>query len=98
MLKFFGNLLLGESNELRNRDLQVKEFGTVNDTVKANVGTVNDTVLSLLKEDSHLTSDELAQKLGISIRTVKRRIKGLKDSGIIERVGSDKTGFWHIKE
>lgn len=97
LLKFFGNLLLGEYNDLRNRDLQIKEFGTVNDTVKSSVGTVNDTLLCLLEKDPHLTSDELAKKLGISIRTVKRRIKSLKDNGIIERVGSDKTGFWHIK-
>ncbi len=99
LLSFFGNLLLEEKNDLRNRDLQIPlDSGTVNDTVKPRIGTVNDTVLFLLESNPHLTADELAIKLGVSVRTVKRRLKGLKDIGAIARVGSDKTGYWQIKK
>ena len=34
--------------------------------------------------------------LGISIRGVDRAIKSLKDKGIIERMGSNKTGYWKV--
>ena len=99
LLSFFGNLLLEEKNDLRNRDLQIPlDSCTVNDTVKPRIGTVNDTVLFLLEANPHLTADELAIKLGVSVRTVKRRLKGLKEIGAIERVGSDKTGYWQIKK
>ncbi len=36
--------------------------------------------------------------LNISLSTAKRRIKELKEKGIIERIGIDKTGKWIIVE
>ena len=94
--RFFGNLLLGENNALKNRELLVGICDTVNDTVKPKADTVNDTVFSLIKDNPHITANDIAEKLGISIATVKRRIKALKDSGAIRRIGSDKTGYWQI--
>ena len=76
---------------LKNREMQVK-IGTVN----AVVGTVNDTVFDLIKSNNAITAAEISKQLGISLRTVKRKIKELKDSGDIERVGSDKTGRWKV--
>lgn len=32
------------------------------------------------------------------IETAKRKIKELKEKGILERIGSDKTGYWKIIE
>jgi len=99
LMKFFGNLLLGEKNELRNRDM------LINGTVNAKSGTVNDTVkltadergvLDQIKINSASTAEELVSVVGKSIRTVKRIIKSLQQKGIIERVGSDKKGFWEV--
>ncbi len=98
LLRFFGNLLLGEKNELHNRDLKIKLNGdTVNDTVNQHCDTVNDTLLSLIISNPHITAIEIAQKMNFSIATAKRRLKKLKDDGTIERIGSDKTGFWQVK-
>lgn len=69
----------------------------INDTVKLNSDTVNDTVFTLIKENPHITSSAIAEKLGISIATVKRKIKKLKESNAIIRIGSDKTGYWNVK-
>jgi len=41
---------------------------------------------------------ELAAKTGNSSATIKRHIQELKKQGIIERIGSDKTGFWRLKK
>lgn len=69
---------------------------TVNDTVKANIDTVNDTVFSLIKQNKRITAAEIAQQSGISLSTVRRKIKQLKDEGFLKRVGSDKAGHWEV--
>jgi Fic family protein len=99
LMKFFGNLLLGENNELKNRYLHIKtEIASRsiegNDTVKSLNDTVNDTVFSLIQQDNKITAAKLAEQLGVGIATVKRELKRLKDSQQIERIGSDKTGEW----
>lgn len=53
-------------------------------------------VFDALKENADLTIDELAAKLGMSRETVKRALKLLRDSGYIERIGSDKSGYWSV--
>ncbi|MCL2335577.1 MAG: Fic family protein [Endomicrobia bacterium] len=100
--RFFGNLLLGEKNILKNRDMQIiiKDSGTANDTVKSASDTVNDTVsdkiLTLINKEPSVTATTLSEKTGLGIATVKRHIKKLKDGGFIERIGSDKAGYWKI--
>ena len=42
--------------------------------------------------------NELAEKTGYSVATIKRHIQELKKPGIIERIGSDKTGHWRVTE
>lgn len=96
--RFFHNLLLGEKNELRNREMQLQFTDTVNDTVKSKNDTVNDTVFSLIKQNNKITATQISESLNISLSTVKRRIKELKKQEIIERIGSDKTGYWQINE
>ncbi len=90
---FFGNLLLGEHNILKNRDMHIHS-----DTVILENDTENDTVLLLIKGNNHITAQEISHRLGFSIATVKRKIKWLKDEGIIERIGSDKSGHWKLKK
>lgn len=68
---------------------------TLNDTYDT-VNIENDTVFSLIKANPNITASAIAEKLGVGIATAKRRIKALKDNGIIVRIGSDKTGSWQI--
>ena len=39
----------------------------------------------------------LAAELGISTRAVEKKLKKLRESGIITRIGSRKEGSWKIK-
>lgn len=71
---------------------------TQSDTVKSKNDTVNDTVFSLIKQNRNITGVEISEQLNMSLSTVKRRIRGLKEKGIIERIGSDKTGYWKVIE
>jgi len=56
-----------------------------------------DGIIDNMRADPFITAMELAKILGITPRTVQRRIKVLVESGLVERVGSDKTGSWRVK-
>ncbi|MGL4209061.1 MAG: helix-turn-helix domain-containing protein [Candidatus Adiutrix sp.] len=43
-----------------------------------------------------MTQKRLASETDLSIRTVARELKRLRDAGIIRRIGSDRAGYWEI--
>jgi prophage maintenance system killer protein len=55
-------------------------------------------IIRLMENNPNITILELSKQLSISDRAVKNNINKLKNSGIISRVGSDKTGSWKILE
>jgi fido (protein-threonine AMPylation protein) len=92
LIRFLSNLLLGGKNLLKNREMHIE----YNETVNSENDTENDTVFYLIRENNKITSSEISKRLKISLSTAKRKIKELKESGRIERIGSDKTGHWNI--
>lgn len=98
LLQFLSNLLFKENYLLKNREMHVRNTDTENDTVKPQIDTVNDTVFSLIKQDSKITATEISERLKMSLSTVRRRIKELKEQGKVERIGSDKTGYWKVNK
>ena len=86
LLRFLTNLLQKENYPLKNRDMHIL------------ADTVNDTVFSLIKQDNKITATEISGRLKMSLSTVRRKIKALRDNGKIERIGSDKAGHWKITE
>jgi ATP-dependent DNA helicase RecG len=65
--------------------------------VGVNVGVKFD-IIKKLKEQPALTAQELAALLNRSLRTIERHIKELREGGVLVRVGSDKSGYWQVKE
>ncbi len=55
-------------------------------------------ILDFIKSYPGITQAELAKKCGISTDGIKWQIKQLKQSGKIERIGSDKGGHWEVKD
>lgn len=53
-------------------------------------------ILELLKDNAKYKTVELAEMLDISRKTVSVKLKNLREKGIIERVGSDRKGYWNI--
>ena len=101
---FFANLLLGENNVLSNRNLHVNAPSKNKKSVPINVpinvpikiSTTMHKVLSILKENPNTTAVQIAKQIGVTDKTVKRALGVLKNGGLIERVGSNKTGHWVI--
>ena len=54
-------------------------------------------VLSWLRNNPYLTVSDIAEKSGKSQRTITRILTSLKSKRLIERVGSNKSGYWKVK-
>ncbi len=75
-------------------DRIVKVAGRVTDRVTENERAV----LLLPEEDPGYTMQQLAERLSVSRKTIASRLKKLKEKGAIERVGSDRSGYWKVKQ
>ena len=53
-------------------------------------------IIKLVENNNYITQPEIAKELDKATNTVYRNIKVLKDMGILERVGSNKKGYWRI--
>ena len=111
--KFIRNLLLGETNELKNRYLHINSLIAENDGVKkknvgVNVGVneeivgvkLNKTqtkIVEMIGNNQNCTIEEMAKAAGVETRTIERNIKTLKEKNVIERIGADKNGHWTLK-
>ena len=82
---------------LESRILQYHQTAddTVSDTVNDTVKPIDTTsrLIAVIKEYPKYTYDEYAQALHIGRATVARHIKKLNGT-IIQRIGSDKDGYW----
>ena len=67
---------------------------------KYHVDTLDDTlenaILSLVQEDPSIGQDEIAEKVGKSVPTVKRAMKRMSDAGVIRRTGGKRFGSWEV--
>lgn len=70
--------------------------GTVNGTVSGTVKDSENIIINILKLNPNITQNQITKQTSIPLRTVKRTMKQLKDKKIIERVGSDKKGYWKV--
>ncbi len=61
-------------------------------------GVTNDEslVLALLKSNPKISYEDMSTSLGVSRKTIAKRIKALKDKGLISRIGSNASGYWKI--
>ena len=51
-------------------------------------------ILNAILSNPKITQRKLADATNLSIRTIARELKNLRESGMIKRVGSDKSGYW----
>lgn len=53
-------------------------------------------IISEMRHNPNVTKAELSIILGLSVTSIDKNILFLKKMGLIERVGSNKTGFWKV--
>ncbi len=102
--KFLKNLILNENNELHNREMHISHTfllgheelmgDPINEPI--NLNDREQYIINLLRNDSTLTRNDMAEKLNCSDSTIKRLLKSMVEKGIIKRIGSNKKGEWII--
>ena len=66
----------------------------VNDTQGGTQDKLQEQIFDMIKDNPQISTSEMATKLGVGVRTVKRRIKQMTN---IVYVGSGYSGHWEIK-
>ena len=51
-------------------------------------------IVSLIRKNSRITMEEMADKLGVNARTIHRDIEELKH--VVEHIGPTKAGYWKL--
>lgn len=77
-------------------DLNYHEDETVNETVTASLSDIEKRVLEAITNNPTISYGELSLSLKVARASIGRAVSSLKDKGIIQREGSDKTGRWLI--
>lgn len=54
-------------------------------------------IIEMIRDNPNITISQMMINTGLSYPGIAKNLKFLKDSNIIERVGSNKTGYWNIK-
>ena len=96
--KFFYNLLSNTNYDLKNRYTHIDYIqDTSSKDLKNKDYTLEEqAILNLIKENSFIKQEEIAQIIGKSIRTVKTKMTEMQEKGIITRKNGKKTGEWQI--
>ena len=105
---FFGNLLLGENNVLKNKELLINfEAKNTIQSAKEQENTISKCkictlgehfVLEFLKTNPQATQKEVAAHIRKSERTVKTITSNLQQKNLLERRNGKRNGFWIVKE
>jgi ATP-dependent DNA helicase RecG len=53
-------------------------------------------IIAAIQADRLVTALQLADSLGLSLRTVEMQLSNLKKNGIIRRIGTNKGGYWEV--
>ena len=90
LIKFLRNLLLNENNPLNNKELHVRAIPQDNNVTKEN------RIVIFMAENPNIKIDEMALKLGVSVRTTKSLIATLEQDGVVKRINGKKYGYWEV--
>ena len=53
-------------------------------------------ILELISDNPAITTSKLADMLSVTRKTISTHIKIMKKNNVIERIGSDRKGYWKI--
>jgi fido (protein-threonine AMPylation protein) len=102
LVQFLRNLVLGEQNELRNRNLHISAQSEMENDSKCKNCTLNCTLeesalLQFLKENPKATQEMIAKNINRSTRTVKTMTVRLTEKGFLVRKNGKRDGWWEVK-
>ena len=54
-------------------------------------------VLAEIRNNPNITKPQLSLVIGVGKTSIDKALSTLKNMGYIQRIGSNKTGYWHVK-
>lgn len=96
--KFFYNLLTNSDYELKNRYIHIDNIQSANQNeLKGNNCTLEEqAIINILKANSGITQEEIANQINKSVRTVKTYMSEMQEKGLIERKNGKRNGEWQV--
>ena len=73
-----------------------KVDGTLKSTLKSTLNSTDRKIVELLAADGRISMVAISTRIGLSREGVRKAIKRLKDSKIIQRIGPAKGGHWEV--
>lgn len=92
LIKFLRNLLLGENNDLYNKELHISYKSVVNDVSREGK------IIKLIQNNPSIRIEQIADELNVSVRTVKSIISSMEKEGLIKRFNGKRYGYWGLGE
>ena len=68
----------------------------INSELKIILNSTEEQILNLINREKYITQAELSKLLDLSENCIYKNLRTLKSKGIIERIGSNKKGYWKI--
>ena len=90
-IEFMLEMILKSMQNIKDNDVPINV--PKNDPIKR-----LDKIIEIIGENRDITIYELANKLNVADKTIKRDIAKLKEQNRVIRVGSLKSGHWEIKK
>ena len=97
--KFMTDIMVKNLNkEIDNYLDSIGETENIQETSAKGKTKSRDIIISLLEKDGTLNTISLASQIGITTKAIEKHLSKLKSEGIIERIGSNKTGYWKVNK
>lgn len=93
--KFFGSDGTTWKND-NNLEWGIELSDKLSDNLSDSLSDNEKRTLALLLENPEYTTQQMADRLSVSRVSVTKYLKALKENELIERVGSDRKGYWKI--
>ena len=84
--------------ELNTIEEIIKTETRVTQKVTVKVTANQQKIIDAIKANPYITQEELADRLGITKKSITANMKKLQDSELIKRIGANKNGYWQVNE
>ena len=68
----------------------------IDSELKILLNSTEEQILNLINREKYITQAELSKLLDLSENCIYKNLRTLKSKGIIQRIGSNKKGYWKI--
>ena len=76
---------------------EAKIYSANGSGINGGISNIPQRIIDLMSSDPSITTQKIADEIGIDKRNAESHIRSLKKLGLVERVGARKNGLWLVK-